>query len=176
MWVELARAVRACPGWPPRNSLAGLVRLNRCVQGEREKRRVRQRFRQRCLARSDSRGHQPGHARTAAELRGAKVAEERCVSNATFPCTNPSTSLWVIPAQAGIQDFCWFGAGGSGMSWLAASKLPRGPRTAESLRAGRKGEAARQATIPPTMPGSVRQSRPPARISPNRCGTAWQHF
>ena len=43
--------------------------------------------------------------------------------------------------------------------WLTASKLPRGPRKAESLRAERKCGARRAATIPPTMPVSVRQSR-----------------
>jgi len=64
---------------------------------------------------------------------------------------------------------------GVGWSGLAASKLLRGPRTAESLRAGRKIGVARAATIQPTMPGSVRQSRRPVRTNPPRHGTARCH-
>jgi hypothetical protein len=49
------------PVRPLRNSLAGLVGLNRCVQGVAvDLKTIWQRFRQRCLARSDSRSNLPG--------------------------------------------------------------------------------------------------------------------
>ena len=60
---------RVGPGRPPRNSLAGLVRLNRCVQDERGWRSGLQRFSQRCQARSDSRGNLPGPTRPTTALR-----------------------------------------------------------------------------------------------------------
>ncbi len=99
--VCLARRVRVGPGRPLRNSLAGLVRPNRCVQ----------------------------------DVNGL------------------------------------LGEAGAGWSGQAASKLPRGPRKAESLRAGCERCAVRVATIPPTMPGSVKQSNRPARTNPPLHGT-----
>ena len=57
-------------------------------------------------------------------------------------------------------------SGGAGRSGRIASELPRGPRTAESLHVGRSGGAVRPATIPPTMPGSVRQPMRTVRTSP----------
>ncbi|SFK38922.1 hypothetical protein SAMN04488082_12243 [Desulfomicrobium apsheronum] len=65
------------PVRPLRNSLAGLVRRNRCVQGVKAEQDERQRFRQRCLARSDSRSNLTGPTRPAAVLwyffRGKKT-------------------------------------------------------------------------------------------------------
>jgi hypothetical protein len=146
----------AGPVRPPRNSLAGLVRLNRCVQGVR-----------------------PGAVRqdndSANDARLGQTVEATCPDQPD-PCgaalfgENDTRSRRSLKKNA-CGD--WHGRReGSGWSGQAASKLPRGPRTAESLRAGRVGGEGRQATIPPTIPGSVRQSRQPARTSQTLRGAA----
>jgi len=175
-------AGRVGPGRPPRNSLAGLVRLNRCVRDVRAGQRGGQRFSQRCLARSDSRGNLPRPTRPTTALRQS-FQRYHYASFQSYRCVILEVSLCVIPAKAGVQalggkrrGYSSGRSGGSGWSGQAASKLPRGPRTAESLRAGRTSEAARRTTIQPTMPGSVRQSRQPARTNPPRHGTTMRFF
>jgi hypothetical protein len=76
-------AGRVGPVRPPRNSLSGLVRRNRCVQVARVRQCGRQRFRQRCQARSDSRGNLPGPTRPATALRCYEFPKEHCDPSGT---------------------------------------------------------------------------------------------
>jgi hypothetical protein len=132
--LERGAAGLGNPFRPPRNSLAGLVRRNRCMQGVRAGQCARQRFRQRCQARSD-------------EPRNSLAGLVTDFPAPSWHCAAFIFAFFWSGRREGLVD-----------PGRRASKLPRGPRRAESLRAGRSG-AGRRATIPPTMPGSVRQSR-----------------
>jgi len=96
-------------------------------------------------------------------------------------CTTPSSHLSVIPAKAGIHGFSVFeGYIKNGLDQCGRvpvrcgpgpPKLLHRPRTAfPSLLSNRLPRFDREATGKQTMPGSVKQLPPPARIEPERWG------